>query len=39
MKGDRERGAPARRAALLGQENDAPDYTDYEEDVTNAQTH
>jgi len=39
MKGDRERGTPARRAVLLGQENDAPDYSDYEEDVTNAQTH
>jgi hypothetical protein len=39
MKGGQERGAPARRAVLLGQENDAPDYSDYEEDVTNAQTH
>jgi hypothetical protein len=39
MKGCQERGAPARRAVLLGQENDAPDYSDYEEDVTNAQTH
>jgi hypothetical protein len=39
MKGDQERGAPVRRAVLLDQENDAPDYSDYEEDVTNAQTH
>jgi len=39
MKGDHARGAPARRAVLRGQENDAPDYSDYEEDVTNAQTH
>jgi hypothetical protein len=39
MKGAQERGVPARRAVLLGQENDAPDYSDYEEDVTNAQTH
>jgi hypothetical protein len=39
MKGDQERGAPARRAVLQGQENDALEYFDYEEDVTNAQTH
>jgi hypothetical protein len=39
MKRDQETGAPARRALLRGQENDAPDYSDYEEDVTNAQTH
>jgi hypothetical protein len=39
MKGCQERGAPARRAVLLGQENDARNYSDYEEDVANAQTH
>ena len=39
MKGDQERGAPVRRAVLRGQVNDAPDYSDNEEDVTNAQTH
>ena len=39
MKGDEERGIPARRGVLRGQENDAQDYSDYEEDVTNAQTH
>jgi hypothetical protein len=39
MNGDHERGGPARRANLRRRENDAPDYSDYEEDVTNAQTH
>jgi hypothetical protein len=39
MKGDQEKGGPVRRAVLLDQENDAPDYSDYEEDVTNVQTH
>jgi hypothetical protein len=39
MSESRERGTPTRRAVLRGQENDAPDYSDYEEDVTNAQTH
>jgi hypothetical protein len=39
MTGSGETGAPTRRAVLRGQENDAPDYSDYEEDVTNAQTH
>jgi hypothetical protein len=38
MKGDQKRGAPTtrRRGVLRGQENDAPGYSDYEEDVTNA---
>jgi hypothetical protein len=39
MNGRRETGTPTRRAVLRGQENDVPDYSDYEEDVTNAQTH
>ena len=39
MIGDLERRPPAMRAVLQGQENDAPDYSDYEEDVTNAPTH
>lgn len=39
MNGRRATGTPTRRAVLRGQENDEPDYFDYEEDVTNAQTH
>jgi hypothetical protein len=37
MKGDQERVPPAKRAVLRGHDNDAPEYSDYEEDVTNAQ--
>jgi len=36
MKGDQERLAPAKRAVLRGEDNDV-EYSDYEEDVTNAQ--
>lgn len=36
-KGDQERVAPARRVVLRGKDNDAPEYSDYEEDVTSAQ--
>ncbi len=39
MKGDQARVAPAMRAVLRGRENDALEYSDHEEDVTNAQTH
>jgi hypothetical protein len=38
MKGDQERVASARRIVFRGKDNDAPEYSDYEEDVTNAQT-
>ena len=38
MNGDQET-TTTRRAVLWGQENNAPQYSDYEEDVTNAQTH
>ncbi|KAI0288194.1 hypothetical protein BC826DRAFT_1107896 [Russula brevipes] len=37
-KGDREQVAFAKRAALRGNDDSAPAYSDYEEDVTNAQT-
>jgi hypothetical protein len=37
MKGDQERVPPARRVVLRGNDNDTPEYSDYEEDVTNAQ--
>jgi hypothetical protein len=36
-KGDREQVASAKRAALRGNDDSAPEYSDYEEDVTNAQ--
>jgi hypothetical protein len=39
MKRSQETGAPTRRVVLRGQEDDARDYSDYEDDVTNAQTH
>lgn len=39
LRGGQERRTSARPAVLRGQETDAPDYSDYEEDVTNAQTH
>lgn len=38
MKGDQERVASARRVVFRGKDDDAPEYSDYEEDVTNAQT-
>jgi len=37
-KGNQERVAPAKRAIIRGQDSDAPEYSDHEEDVTNAQT-
>ena len=36
-KGDQERETPAKRAIIQGNDNDALEYSDYEEDVTNAQ--
>lgn len=38
MKGDQERVASTRRVVFRGKDSDAPEYSDYEEDVTNAQT-
>jgi len=38
MKGDQESMLPATRAVLRGNDNGAPEYSDYEEDVTNAQS-
>jgi hypothetical protein len=37
-KGDLGRAAAAKRAALQGNDDGAPEYSDYEEDVTSAQT-
>lgn len=37
-KEDQEKVASAKRTALRGKEDAAPEYSDYEEDVTNAQT-